>query len=209
MSEIHDPVPLKQNAIVDPAPSWQPERSRFVILWHGCTASDKDNIEANGIKLRYCRPDSDFGRGFYTTTVQRQAASWARLRQAQPLSNEEAVILRFRVCRNELSKLASLHFVLGNYDCEDYWSFVQHCRQSMPPVRGRPAEIRHHDRLDRKWYDVVTGPVSAFWRQRALMADSDQVSFHTLKAIKILNRLIKTGNPNYFWERVHSATKGE
>ena len=55
------------------APPWKPDLSEYVILWHGCTVVAKNHIEAHGIDLARCAVDTDFGRGFYTTTLQRQA----------------------------------------------------------------------------------------------------------------------------------------
>jgi hypothetical protein len=52
------------------------------------------------------------------------------------------------------------------------------------------------------WYDIVSGPVAAFWKQRSPMADSDQVSFHTQGACKLLTDLMKLGCPNYDWNPV-------
>jgi len=98
--------------ILHPAPPWQPDRSDYVILWHGCTAFDKDAIEAKGkgIDLAYCRVDTDFGRGFYTTTLERQARQWAWSRflvwQARNpgVTGNQPVVLRFRVRRYGLMK---------------------------------------------------------------------------------------------------------
>ncbi len=83
-------------------------------------------------------------------------------------------------------------FVLGDYDDLDYWSLVQHCRQS--PPTGSPGQ--HHHKYPGAisspdwWYDLVVGPVSAFWAQRVTMADADQFGFHTDDAIEILQKLI-------------------
>jgi hypothetical protein len=205
--------------ILNPAPPWQPDRSECVILWHGCTALDKNNIEAKGIDLSRCRVNTDFGRGCYTTTLERQARQWAWARfyewQSEPRNarktGNQPVVLRFRVRRYALNKrpaalddgldrLLSLHFVLGDYGNEDFWSLVQHCRQSTP------AAVRDHRRPPADWYDLVTGPVAAFWQQRVAMDDADQVSFHTDKGIKLLNALIasgKKGNKDHYrWEPV-------
>jgi hypothetical protein len=94
-------------AILSPAPLWQPARSEYVILWHGCTLLEKKGIEQTGIRLLNCRVNTDFGRGFYTTTVERQARQWAWSRYyewlAQPANarktGNQPVVLRFRVRR--------------------------------------------------------------------------------------------------------------
>lgn len=128
-------------------------------------------------------------------------------------------MLRFKVRRygatprrngldDGLDKLLSLHFVLGDYGNEDFWSLVQHCRQSIPEdkTKGRKEEVHDHKRLPKGWYDLVTGPVAAFWEQRVAMDDADQLSFHAPDAIAILNALIESGNKgkkdDYRWDPV-------
>lgn len=79
-----------------------------------------------------------------------------------------------------LDKLLSLHFVRDDYDNDDFWSLVQHCRGSVPadPSRGIAEVVRDHRRPPTGWYQLVSGPVSAFWTQRAAMAGADPFSFH-------------------------------
>jgi hypothetical protein len=210
--------------ILNPAPPWQPDRSDYIVLWHGCTALDKNKIE-KGIDLAYCRVDTDFGRGFYTTTLERQARQWAWMRfydwqdKNPGATGNQPVVLRFKVRRygvtprlsgldDGLDKLLSLHFVLGDYGNEDFWSLVQHCRQSIPEdkKKGQTEEVHDHKRLPDGWYDLVTGPVAAFWEQRVAMDDADQLSFHTLEAVEILKVLIESGKKgnkdDYRWEPV-------
>lgn len=208
--------------ILNAAPPWQSPRSEYVVLWHGCTAIDKAGMEKHGISLATCAVDTDFGRGFYTTTVERQARHWAWRRfydwqKENPReTGNQAVVLRFRMRRHSPNKkkvasfehgideLLLLSFVLGDYANEDYWSLVQHCRQSTPTA------IHDHRRPPKHWYDVVSGPVSAFWSQRVAMADTDQMSFHTKAGIRILDGLIQeglrsgpNGSPDYYtWSPV-------
>jgi Protein of unknown function (DUF3990) len=208
--------------ILNPAPRWQASRSDFIVLWHGCTAIDKANVEKNGISLAACAIDTDFGRGFYTTTVERQAKQWAWRRfldwqkQNRRATGNEPVVMRFQMRRYSLTKkrlaihergiddLLTLAFVHGDYGNDDYWSLVQHCRASTT------AKINDHRRAPNRWYDVVIGPVAAFWTQRVAMPDADQVSFHTKSGIQILDGLIQHGlgsRPNgdpdfYTWSPV-------
>lgn len=71
------------------------------------------------------------------------------------------------------------------------------------------AEVVHdHKRDPGGWYELVSGPVAAFWEQRVAMEDSDQFSFHG-EGIRVLNALIShakgkglmgTGDPDlYQW----------
>jgi hypothetical protein len=191
--------------ILDPPPLWVPHRSRHLILWHGCTTSDKDKIEAAGVDPMAGRPNTDFGRGFYTTTIEQQARQWAWTRYYNPKFRRSAkiqpAVLRFKVDRHKLAKLKWLSFVGGDYDNDDFWSLVHHCRTSTPEElhdHGGPVAEEGH-----RWYDVVSGPVAAFWEQRSAMHDADQISFHTRKAAQLLTDLIRSGDlERYCWQTV-------
>jgi hypothetical protein len=191
--------------ILDPAPLWTVPRSRYIDLWHGCTMRDKQAIESSGVDPMRGRPDTDFGRGFYTTTVERQARAWAWERFYGPkytrTTGNQPVVLRFRLDRYELAKLSTLAFVLGHYSIDDFWSLVQHCRQSTPPSDPPPHIVNDHEGpipFAGNWYDVVMGPVAAFWNQRYPMADADQISFHTDNAAALLTAAINSGNTNLY-----------
>ena len=212
------------------APPWDPPRSEYVVLWHGTQTVALRAIET-AIDLKRCAVDTDFGRGFYATTLERQARLWAwdqfyRWQAKNPTATGvQPVVLRFRFRRHStdpvrsdrdrgLDSLNFLDFIRGEYDNEDYWSLVQHCRSSQPAGPGGtpPENVHNHKRPPGGWYDVVSGPVAAFWDQRVAMADADQYSFHTDTAIAILQDLIATGkgrgalgqgDPDYYrWEVV-------
>ncbi len=181
------------------APQWKLPRSRFFWLYHGCTSVDAAHIVANGIDLGKCRIDTDFGRGLYTTTVRYQARQWAWARFLNPAipRPKRAAVIRFRVDRYQLADLAVISFVLGGPSKKNFWSLVQHCRQSSAKAindHGGPIILPDGTR----WYDVACGPVAAFWQQRFAMQDADQFSFHTSHAIRVLQRLIDSGNKKLF-----------
>jgi Protein of unknown function (DUF3990) len=216
-------MPKKNIPILTKAPNWTAPLSDYVILWHGCTVVNKNDIEKAGIKLQSCAVDTDFGRGFYTTTLERQARYWAwdrfydwQARNPKKTGNQP-VVLRFRVRRysvkprrsaleDGLDKLLSLQFVRGDYHNEDYWSLVQHCRTSTKAV------VHDHNRPPNGWYQMVAGPVAAFWKQRVAMDDADQVSFHK-GGIYLLQALLDEGkgkgpagrgDPDYYqWSVVY------
>lgn len=155
-----------------------------------------------GISHAMSAPDTDFGLGFYTTTLLRQAEDWAYIKhKAESLFNRglpdfRPVVVWFRVPRADLAGLDALSFVRGDYDAEEFWSFVQHCRSSVRATKFRPAVIHHHERDASglpTWYDLVSGPVAAFWPQRSAMLNADQYSFHTQKAVDVLNNLVRHG----------------
>jgi hypothetical protein len=173
--------------ILHKAPDWEPDLSEYVILWHGCTAVDKNGIEMHGIDLTRCAVDTDFGRGFYTTTLERQARLWAWDRYFQwaaknpTVTGNQPVVLRFRVRRYSrpkkkskpkkkeslldkgLDELLSLQFVRDDYDNEDFWSMVQHCRQSVPaaPTKRQLEVVHDHKRPPGGWYQMVSRPVNS------------------------------------------------
>jgi hypothetical protein len=191
---------------------WRGRRSRYSVLYHGCTSDDKNAIQARGVDPSKGRPNTDFGRGFYTTTIRRQARHWAwnryyAVRAANPKKTAlQPVVLWFRVDRHELAKLEWVSFGSGDYDNEDFWSLVQHCRQSTPLTDPPPHTVYDHEgpvAENGDWYDVASGPVAAFWDQRSAMHDADQVSFHTSRAGQLLTDLIRSGDKRqYDWQVV-------
>jgi hypothetical protein len=191
-----------KRAVFDRAPPWEPNRSEVIMLWHGCTALDRIGVES-GLNLLNSRGDLDFGRGFYTTTLRRQAMHWAIRRfdsRHVVKRNNQPAVLRFAVPRRQLARLQSLSFVLAGYENEDYWSFVQHCRQSRGKKRN---DHRGPVNEDGDWYDIVSGPVVADWKQRAAFMNMDQMSFHTKQAIALLNAAIKSSDPGrYTWQNI-------
>jgi Protein of unknown function (DUF3990) len=218
MAKSNVPIP-------NPAPAWNSPLSEYVELWHGTTVLYKNDIETHGIQLARCAVDTDFGRGFYTTTLERQAKSWAWERffewQARnpTKTGNQPVVLKFRVRRYSaggiegLDRLRSLHFVVGDHDNDEFWSLVQHCRQSIPGDKAKGiAEVENdHNCGTSGWYQMVSGPAAAFWRQRVAMNGADQVSFHQ-GGTHILQNLIdlgrnkkagRQGDPNFYrWEIV-------
>lgn len=147
-----------------------------LTLYHGTTRSHVQSLLSGIIPARG-RPYTDFGQGFYTTTVERQARSWAWQLSQRTLGHQPAII-RFDVPRDHVAILECLWFVRGTRSAADFWSLVIHCRT------GASA----HGRIDNQgWYDVVIGPVAAAWRRRRIIRDTDQVSFHTARAAALLD----------------------
>ena len=123
--------------------------------------------------LMRCRPNTDFGRGFYMTTSERQARNWANLRvhrfasgRAHSAMAPRAVVLSFNLDRDWLASLDTLCFVLPN---RDFFDLVWDCRMGQPPHQRGSSKVS---------YDVVYGPVT-LWPQGMVVGDADQVSFHT------------------------------
>lgn len=121
----------------------------------------------------------DFGRGFYTTTIEGQARTWARRlagRHIAPPTVRPAVV-RFILPRDDLARLEAVWFVRGVRKADDFWSLIGHCRG---------AGVAHGRVINAGWYDVAIGPVVASVRRQATIPNSDQVSFHTLGAAAVL-----------------------
>ena len=157
------------------------------ILYHGTLDVHADDILNNGVLApsanSLTRTDADFGAGFYATTLMRQARDWANVRAASAsagLTHNPGVV-EFRVSRDELAALDCLSFVRWEFDAEDFWSLAFHCRGG-GSNHCRPAAVKNG------WYDVVVGPVATSWQRRVVLRGSDQISFHTNHAVRVLNR---------------------
>jgi hypothetical protein len=142
------------------------------LAGHGSlTPGSTLNFIAN---LSYCRPATDFGQGFYTTTSLHQAREWANARVRRlptpPQPQPQGIVLQFDLERDWLAKQQSLVFVRA---IPDYWDFVTHCRVGLA-VHGRGSPNAK--------YDVVYGLVT-IWPSRLLIQDCDQISFHTTAAV--------------------------
>ncbi len=155
-------------------PQWN---NQPLILYHGTVETEVFSI-LRGVEPSCGRLKTDFGAGFYTTTLLRQAQTWA-LRQVRWRRRGKSAVIQFEVSRDELATLDCLWFFRGHFEAEDFWSFVFHCRT------GGKAHLR---KSNQGWYDLVAGPATASWEQRLVLADVDQISFHTERAAEVLNR---------------------
>jgi hypothetical protein len=155
-------------------PRWDGER---VTLYHGTVESSVTSL-LSGVDLRFAQGNRDFGRGFYTTTLLRQAAAWAYQSVTDAGVPVEPAVIAFDVSLDDLARLDTLAFVRGEFEAERFWSLVWRCRQ----------EDAHHGRvINAGWYDLVVGPVASSWRQRIPMLGYEQLSFHTAVAVSLLN----------------------
>ena len=155
-------------------PPWDGER---VTLYHGTLDRHAPSVLAE-VDLRFARTRQDFGRGFYTTTLLRQAILWAnRLARNSRVPTRPAIVA-FDVSLDDLARLDTLAFARGDFEADRFWSLVWRCRQS-PTDHGRVSNDG--------WYDVVVGPVASDWAQRLSMPAYEQLSFHTERAVSLLN----------------------
>jgi hypothetical protein len=168
-----------------------------LTLFHGCTSrslrlQDPQGIEVgrlpHGIDLSKGGTRRDFGPGFYTTTWLRQAKNWANIKMRQLRGRRpsaQAVVLRFAMKGDDLALLETLVFT---NDEGDFYPFVGYCRRGGRPHARAPTRQNP--------YDVIYGPVCLVG-QTQTMKDSDQISFHTVRATDMIPVVTveATGNP--------------
>ncbi|MBI2302638.1 MAG: DUF3990 domain-containing protein [Armatimonadetes bacterium] len=158
----------------------RPWQHQCVRLYHGTLEEYVSDILSR-IDLSVSKARTDFGRGFYTTTWLEQARRWAgQVAKEEGRRNSAArpAVVYFDLDRDALAALGSLVFVRRQWDAEDYWSLVWHCR-----AKGthRPWDI------EQPMHGVVAGPVAKDYRRRYAYSSYDQVSFHTPAAAQKLD----------------------
>jgi len=143
-------------------------------------------LAAFRVNLSLCRPNTDFGQGFYVTTSEHQAKQWANVRcRSNPAPATKAIVLEFDIDRDWLASLEALAFPRPT---SDFWDLVSDCRRGFRP----------HQRLPPRnvAFDIVYGPVT-IWPQTLVIQDCDQISFHTARAVRGLQnpRIHSIGTP--------------
>ena len=147
-------------------------------LYHGSTVTVKNP------SLRLGRKNTDFGKGFYTTTDFDQAARWARIRSQRAVTVSSIFIVFVIV--DDVLQSNDIKIMEYNGATENWLNFVVNNRRSAPL----------HD------YDIVLGPVAndnlyatiSMYENGQLSVEAaivqlnthtlfDQVSFHTPKAL--------------------------
>jgi hypothetical protein len=163
--------------ITNPTLTWPIWTDAPITLFHGTTNKAARSILSEGVDLAKCRPLTDFGRGFYTTTLYSSALLLAN-RKVQNIGGAPA-ILRIRLNREKLGSLKNITFIRGALDATDFWSYVYSWRNGLAPHANAP-----------NIYDVAYGPVARSWAGPAnskLYEGYDQISFHTPAAVMLLN----------------------
>jgi hypothetical protein len=155
-------------------------------LYHGST------VDVEKPDLQKCRPETDFGRAFYTTTNLEQAKQWAKIKQKRA-NADTAVISEFEFDEKLLygNVYKVRHFEKAT---KEWLEFVKNNRRA----------------INTEHYDFVMGPVAndslyatiLLYEQGVITADAaieqlktytlfDQLSFHSERALKNL-KFIKT-----------------
>ncbi|MCF0217157.1 MAG: DUF3990 domain-containing protein [Fibrobacteraceae bacterium] len=161
-----------------------------MILYHG------SNTDIVRIDLSKCRPNKDFGKGFYLTTIQEQAERMAqrvaRMYGGKPILN----IYDFNDSPDEMKKLNVRCF---KGPCVEWAKFVIANRNAT-----RIGNLKEDSNVDGR-FDLVIGPIAnddlaLLFRQFSEGSISvttlvnemkfkkltDQYSFHTEKALATL-----------------------
>lgn len=160
--------------IIYPPPVWT---DQDLVLFHGTIDAYAAVIVKGPVLTSRGRRGADFGPGFYTTTLLPQAHTWAA-QIAATVPGASPAVVEFVISRASLAGLETVAFARGDFHAEDFWSLIHHCRKGAPD---------HGRRGGKPSYDAVYGPVAAFWNQRMIIADADQISFHTADAESVLN----------------------
>ena len=173
-------------------------RNQRLKVYHGCDDVSAKGISGSGgvhrISLAHGSPATDFGQGFYTTTNVHQAEQWANRRYHMGRGRRgtratSAAVVEFSIDRGTMAGLEHMAFVREDFaPNSDYWQLVAHCRGGRDHARAGATG----------YYDVVYGPVSLY-PQFLVIADADQISFHTGKALGVLTNatIISHGSPVY------------
>lgn len=151
-------------------------------LYHGSI------VEVRNPSLRYGRKRTDFGKGFYTTTLVEQAEHWANIKKDRAKS-ERAIVSVYEIddalFTNPDLQIREFHGV-----DESWLNFVVNCRKE--------SSVKHD-------FDIVFGPVAndnvfttvnlyesgildapAAIAQLRAYKTYDQLSFHTQRVISTL-----------------------
>lgn len=151
-------------------------------LFHGSI------VEVRKPSLRYGRERTDFGRGFYTTTLAEQAEHWAKIKKDRAKASRAVVSvyeIDDAILRDGSLRIREFHGV-----DEPWLNFVVDCRKE--------GTVKHV-------YDLVFGPVAndnvfttvnlyesgildapAAISQLRAYKTYDQLSFHTERVVKAL-----------------------
>ena len=166
-----------------------------MILYHG------SNVEVSSVDLSKCAKYKDFGQGFYMTSMEQQASEWAR--KVTKRFDAGKPMLSIYEFSNNLENLKTLEF--SEPDVE-WAAFV---------INNRNHDFSNHNEIlsnhDNK-YDFVHGfiasddvsaildafvmgilPMSEISKALSNKHLFDQYSFHTPKAISLLNFLRSEG----------------
>lgn len=157
--------------------AWDDQAATF---YHGTDSLSATSIRLYGIDTSNFRRKSDFGAGFYVTTVVHQAEQWAN-RRCRKRAGTTAEVLKYELERSSIETLRHLAFVV---DDNDYYDFIAYCRSGAANHGpNRPSQ-----------YEVVLGPVS-LWPQKLVLASCDQLLFSNPNGLKGFDKPVRSLSP--------------
>ncbi len=149
-------------------------------------------IKVDEIDLSKCKPNKDFGKGFYVTTLRNHAEEWARIIGEK--YGTEGVVTEFEFSENDFTKSICKIKHFDGYN-EEWLDFIVQNRD-----KNRKAPI--HD------YDIVIGPVAddkvqntlrlylkgkiakeEFLRMLTYHEETNQICFCTLNSLQTIDRI--------------------
>lgn len=107
-------------------------------LYHG------SNIEINDIDLKRCKPNKDFGQGFYLTDIKEQALQMA-MRRTRIVGNGTPSVTTYEF-DDTLLNLPLLSVRIFNAPCQEWALFV--------------LQNRNEYQSEASLYDIVIGPIA-------------------------------------------------
>ncbi|MBQ7183048.1 MAG: DUF3990 domain-containing protein [Clostridia bacterium] len=163
-----------------------------MILYHG------SNLEIDSIDLNKCRPNKDFGRGFYLTDIPEQAMRMAR--RVSLIYGGDPIVTSYET---DPDALMNSGLSIRRFDRPDIqWAtFVMNNRSGKIVNKESPeCNLRNQ-------YDIVIGPVAnddmallfrqfeegfidieILTREMTYKKLTNQYSFHTQRAIALLKK---------------------
>lgn len=165
-----------------------------MILYHGT------NVDIASISLNMCRPYKDFGKGFYLTSLEEQARKMAY--RVSKIYGGKPVINTYEIDNDFLlnKELSIVDF--GTEVTEEWATFVMNNRNRKFFDYGNKL-----CNFDCK-YDIVSGPIAnddlailfreyhkhaisldVLLNELAYKESTNQISFHTEKAIMLLRKV--------------------
>ena len=115
---------MASNPIIFPPQVWS---NQHIVLYHGTIDTFVTAIVNGPIQTSKGKTHTDFGPGFYTTTLKRQAHTWAaQIAASRP--GARAAVVELQISRSDLATLETLAFVRGDFYADDFWSLVHYCR---------------------------------------------------------------------------------
>lgn len=110
----------------------------MITLYHG------SNVEVSTPLAKVGRKDLDFGRGFYLTSIRKQASDWANLIAMRKGRNTKGVVSVFRFNKTKAIEAGYTFKIFESYNTE-WLEYVVDCR------KGKNVFAK---------YDVVEGGVA-------------------------------------------------